>query len=86
MHWERRRDLEGGKELGVWLLVDSDGTVDRELYVESHEYRGGNFDVYTATPEGDWEQMGEFETRHAAFERALGIIESDPHPLDSTPE
>jgi hypothetical protein len=85
MHWERRRDLEGGKELGVWLLVDADGTVDRELYVESHEYRGGEFDVYTATPDGDWEQEGTFESRNAAFERALAIIESDPHALDSTP-
>ena len=84
MHWERRRDLEGGKELGVWLLVDSDGAVERELYVESHEYRGGNFDVYSATPDGDWEHEGEFETQRDAFERALGIIEAGPHPRDPT--
>ena len=44
MHWRRRRDLEGGKELGVWLLLDEDA-VDTELYVESHRYRGGDFDV-----------------------------------------
>ena len=52
MYWRRRRDLEGGKELGIWLLL-SDGTVEKELYVESHEYRGGDFDVYTASPDGE---------------------------------
>lgn len=41
--WTRRRDLEGGKELWVWLSDDS----DTELYVESHQYRGGDYDVYT---------------------------------------
>jgi hypothetical protein len=80
MHWERRRDLEGGKELGVWLLVDGDGDVGTELYVESHEYRGGAFDVYTATPEGEWDHRGEFGTQREAFEAALGVIESSPHP------
>lgn len=86
MHWERRRDLEGGKELGVWLLVDEDGSVDRELYVESHEYRGGEFDVYTAVPDGEWTHEGEFETSREAFERALHVIDSGPHPRDSAPE
>lgn len=79
MHWERRRDLEGGKEIGVWLLVDDEGAVDTELYVESHEYRGDDFDVYTAAPDGDWTHEGEFETRRAAFEHALNLIESSPH-------
>ncbi|MFC4540613.1 hypothetical protein ACFO5R_01570 [Halosolutus amylolyticus] len=81
MHWTRRRDLEGGKELGVWLLVDDDGAVEEELYVETHEYRGGGFDVYTATPDGEWTQKGEFEAVEAAFERALDVIEASPHPL-----
>jgi len=80
MRWERRRDLEGGKELGIWLLVDDDGGVDTELYVESHEYRGGEFDVYTATPEGDWSHEGEFGDRSAAFDRALEVMASSPHP------
>lgn len=80
MRWQRRRDLEGGKELGVWLLVDDDGDVDTELYVESHEYRGGGFDVYTATPEGDWTHKGAFGDRAAAFERALAVMTSSPHP------
>lgn len=86
MEWQRRRDLEGGKELGVWLLVDDDGAVDTELYVESHEYRGGAFDVYTTTPEGEWTHEGEFDRREDAFERALRVIESSPHPRDTTLE
>ncbi|MEF8822030.1 MAG: hypothetical protein V5A52_07110, partial [Halovenus sp.] len=69
MYWRRRRDLEGGKELGVWVLLDDD-TVDTELYVESHEYRGGEFDVYTATPDGEWNHMGSFETASEAFDAA----------------
>ena len=86
MQWIRRRDLEGGKEQGVWLLVDDAGTVERELYVESHEYRGGQFDVYTADPEDEWTHEGEFETSREAFERALELIESSPHPLESSAE
>lgn len=81
MEWVRRRDLEGGKELGVWLLIDSAGTVDTELYVESHEYRGGNFDVYTASPDGEWTHLGTFDTQQEAFEHALRVIESSPHGL-----
>ena len=81
MHWERRRDLEGGKELGVWLLVDESGTVDTELYVESHEYRGGGFDVYTATPEGDWEHKGEFASVQEAFEQAIEFLSDNPHQV-----
>jgi len=80
MHWRRRRDLEGGKELGVWLLLDG-GTVDTELYVESHEYRGGEFDVYTATPDGEWTHVGSFETVSGAFDTALAHIEESQHPL-----
>ncbi|PSQ38250.1 hypothetical protein BRD13_07455 [Halobacteriales archaeon SW_5_70_135] len=81
MHWMRRRDLEGGKELGVWLLVDpDDGAVEAELYVESHEYRGGAFDVYTYTEATDWQHRGEFETAEAAFEDAVAYLEAhDSH-------
>lgn len=82
MHWQRRKDLEGGKELGVWLLLDESGQVDRELYVESHTYRGGDFDVYTATPEGDWEHKGTFETPVEAFDRADTVIEESGHPIE----
>ncbi|PSP55028.1 hypothetical protein BRC82_07440 [Halobacteriales archaeon QS_1_67_19] len=81
MHWERRRDLEGGKELGVWLLVDEEGGVERELYVESHEYRGGGFDVYRATPDGEWDHEGEFEARDEAFAEASTILAESDHPV-----
>jgi hypothetical protein len=83
MRWERRRDLEGGKELGVWLLVDGD-RVERELYVESHEYRGGAFDVYTATPEGEWTHEGEHEDATAAFAAARELIAASGHETDPT--
>jgi hypothetical protein len=83
MHWRRRRDLEGGKELGVWLLLD-EGTVEQELYVESHEYRGGDFDVYTASPDGEWEHKGTFDTADDAFDAALAQIEESQYPLDGS--
>jgi hypothetical protein len=79
VHWKRRRDLEGGKELGVWLLVD-DGDVESELYVESHEYRGGAFDVYTATPDGEWTHEGTYDAVDDAFEAALDYIEESDYP------
>lgn len=81
MHWRRRRDLEGGKELGVWLLLEDDA-VQRELYVESHEYRGGAFDVYTATPDGEWTHEGTFETAEAAFDAARGLIQEHGAPVE----
>lgn len=81
MHWRRRRDLEGGKELGVWLLL-GDGTVEEELYVESHEYRGGDFDVYTASPDGEWDHRGTFETADEAFDEALAYITESQFPLE----
>ena len=81
MHWRRRRDLEGGKELGVWLLLD-DGAVEEELYVESHEYRGGDFDVYTASPDGEWNHRGTFETAADAFDAALAYIDESQFPLE----
>lgn len=80
MHWKRRRDLEGGKELGVWLLVD-DEDVESELYVESHEYRGGAFDVYTATPDGEWTHEGTYDAVDDAFEAALDYIEESDYPV-----
>jgi hypothetical protein len=81
MSWIRRRDLEGGKELGVWLL-HTDGRVAEELYVESHEYRGGDFDVYTATPDGEWTHIGEYAAVGDAFDAALGYAADSDHPID----
>ncbi|SFB92855.1 hypothetical protein SAMN05444422_10390 [Halobiforma haloterrestris] len=85
MHWQRRRDLEGGKEMGVWLLVD-DGSVEEELYVESHEYRGGDFDVYVATPDGEWDHEGTFETADEAFDAARGYITDSEFPVEGAGE
>ena len=79
MHWKRRRDLEGGKAIGIWPRLDDDNEVEDALYVESHAYRGGEFDVYTATPDGDWTHLGEFGTVDAAFTRALDFIEASDH-------
>ncbi|ERG94602.1 hypothetical protein [Haloquadratum walsbyi] len=76
MEWHRRKDLEGGKELGVWLCRDETGTVTEELYVESHEYRGGDFDTYTATPTGEWTHLGSFKTSTEAFAAARSHIDS----------
>ncbi|ERG92249.1 MAG: hypothetical protein J07HQW1_02284 [Haloquadratum walsbyi J07HQW1] len=76
MKWHRRRDLEGGKELGVWLCRDDTGAVTEELYVESHEYRGDDFDTYTATPAGEWTHLGSFETPKKAFAAAREHIDS----------
>ena len=56
------------------MLLD-DGTVKKELYVESHEYRGGDFDVYTASPDGEWEHNDTFDTADDAFDAALAQIE-----------
>jgi hypothetical protein len=82
MRWTRRRDLEGGKELGVWLLVDTDsGEVSEELYVESHEYRGGAFDVYTYTAATDWQHRGEHRDVEDAFADALAYLEDHDDPV-----
>lgn len=78
MQWTRRRDLEGGKELGVWLLENNDRNVETELYVETHEYRDDGFDVHTAE-NGEWEKKGTFDDQHEAFELALSILEESPH-------
>jgi hypothetical protein len=82
MYWRRRRDLEGGKELGIWLLLEN-GTVEEELYVESHEYRGGDFDVYVASPEGEWDHKGTYETAENAFDAALAYIDGTGFPVES---
>jgi hypothetical protein len=82
MHWRRRRDLEGGKELGIWLLLE-EGTVEEELYVESHEYRGGDFDVYVASPDGEWDHRGTFKRVESAFDAALTYIEGTGVPVES---
>lgn len=81
MKWLRRKDLEGGKELGVWLKSNQ-GQVLEELYVESHEYRGGNFDVYVATPEGEWTHLSEEYNVYEAFEVAEEYIDNSDAGLE----
>jgi hypothetical protein len=75
MKWIRRKDLEGGKELGIWLKLKQEEDVVEELYVETHEYRGGNFDVYTATPSGEWTHLSEEQDVREAFEVAEQYIQ-----------
>ena len=65
--WTRRRDFEGGKELCIWL---SD-TSDRELYVESHRYRGDDYDVYVTNAEDNWSHLGESENANEAVDAAV---------------
>ena len=81
MRWERRRDLEGGKELGVWLLVSDSGDVEKELYVESHEYRDDGFDVHVAK-DGEWKKRGVFDGPRQAFSLAYEILDESPYPID----
>ncbi|WP_245852963.1 hypothetical protein [Natrinema ejinorense] len=71
--------------MGVWLLLD-DGSVEEELYVESHEYRGGDFDVYVATPDGEWDHRGTFEAADDAFDAALAYINESQSPVEGAAE
>ena len=67
--WTRRRDLEGGKQAGVWL--ETDGT--RELYVEDLGYKDQGWVVWLYDDATDeWTDLGSFEESEPAFERALG--------------
>ena len=65
--WTRRRDLEGGKELCIWL----NDTSDKELYVESHRYRGGDYDAYVTDAENNWNHLGEYENVTEAIDAAI---------------
>lgn len=53
----RRRDLEGGKELCVGLSDHS----DKELYIESHRYQGGDYDAFVTDADDNWNHLGEYE-------------------------
>jgi hypothetical protein len=72
MEWNRRRDLEGGKELGIWI-----GSDDRELYVEDLTYRDDGYSVYIYNLEtDDWDQRLSTEDREEAFKTAVEITQS----------
>lgn len=81
-YWERRRDLEGGKQLGIWLLKDGSGTVQKELVVETHEYRGGMFDVHIVV-DAEWDKFGDFKTADEAFTEATQILVESDHETRS---
>ncbi len=72
MEWNRRRDLEGGKEIGIWI-----GSDDRELYVEDLTYRGDGYSVYLRTPEAEWHEKLSTEHRQEAFQKAEEITGND---------
>lgn len=65
--WRRREDLEGGKQIRIWLR--DDGT--EELYVENLTYRDEGYAVYVYDVEEDeWETIAETDSRADAVERA----------------
>lgn len=67
--WTRREDLEGGKQIRIWLHDDS----EEELYVEDLTYRGEGYVVYLHDADTDaWETLGEYDEREPALERARG--------------
>jgi hypothetical protein len=71
MDWNRRRDLEGGKEIGIWIGADN-----RELYVENLTYRSDGYSVYIYDAETDaWDQRLSTEDREQAFEAAVEITQ-----------
>lgn len=84
MKWIRRKDLEGGKELGIWLKLNGDEEVVEELYVETHEYRGGDFDVYTATPDGEWTHLSNEKDVRTSFEVAEKYIKNSDAELEQS--
>ena len=82
LHVVIANSITWGKEPDVWLLLD-DGTI-KKLYVESHRYRGGDFDVYTASPDSEWDHIGTVDTAEEAFDVALAQIEDSQLPLRGT--
>lgn len=66
--WTRRRDLEGGKQIGVWLADDS----AEEVYVEDLTYRDAGYEAWLYDADSDeWTDLGSEDGPEAAFERAL---------------
>jgi hypothetical protein len=66
--WTRRRDLEGGKQIGVWLAEGSAG----EVYVEDLTYRDAGYESWLYDADADeWTAIGHDDDPEAAFERAL---------------
>lgn len=65
--WRRREDLEGGKQIRIWL---SEGGT-RELYVENLTYRDEGYVVYSYdVTEDEWQVVAETDSRADAVEKA----------------
>lgn len=65
--WRRREDLEGGKQIRIWLSEDE----REELYVENLTYRNEGYAVYVYDVESDeWKAVTQTESRADAVERA----------------
>lgn len=65
--WRRREDLEGGKQIRIWL---SEGGT-RELYVENLTYRDEGYIVYSYdVTEDEWQVVAETDSRADAVEKA----------------
>lgn len=65
--WRRREDLEGGKQIRIWLSDDE----DRELYVENLTYRDSGYAVYAYdVSEDEWDTVTETDSRAEAVEAA----------------
>lgn len=72
--WSRRRDLEGGKQAGVWLEADG----SRELYVEDLGYKDQGWVVWLYDDAGDeWTHLGDYDGPDPAFGRALEWLERE---------
>lgn len=65
--WRRREDLEGGKQIRIWLSEDG----NEELYVENLTYKDKGYAVYSYEVQTDeWETIAETDSRADAVEKA----------------
>lgn len=72
--WHRRRDLEGGREIGIWILESGKEIID-EVVIKSYSYRGGYFVLYTIdNSESLRIKLGEYKTARSAFDEAINYI------------
>ncbi|WP_458206590.1 hypothetical protein [Haladaptatus sp. NG-SE-30] len=70
--WRRREDLEGGKQIRIWLSEDE----SEELYVENLTYRDEGYAVYSYdVSEDEWDTITETESRADAVEQATDWAE-----------
>ncbi len=65
--WRRREDLEGGKQIRIWLSDDE----REELYVENLTYRDEGYAVFAYDVESDeWITIANTDSRAEAVEKA----------------